>query len=55
MAHAIAVKHGGASHTHASTVDTSQYTQAGSEKGGGGDTGRRLELTQSTAESGGVG
>lgn len=39
MAHAIAVKHGGASHTHASTVDTSQYTQAGSEKGGGGTQG----------------
>lgn len=36
QAHAIAVNHGRASNTHASTVDTSQYTQAGREGGVGG-------------------
>lgn len=41
------MNHGRASNTHASTVDTSQYTQAGREGGlgGGGHTGRMLVHT----------
>lgn len=35
-AHVIAVNHGRASDTHASTVDTSQYTQAAGGEGGRG-------------------
>lgn len=48
-AHVIAVNHGRASDTHASTVDTSQYTQAGGERmGAGREVSGMLDLTLCT-------